>query len=89
MILKWEKLPQLQNQKLLREFPLREAHGGNFVHVPWSRADLHAFTTNFPKLKGEPEKWYKEVQRLATISQMRRIDFDLLFEIVVPSDLRA
>ena len=68
-------------------FPLREVHGGNYVHVPWSRGDLYSFTTNFPKLREEPEKWYKEVNRLAKSSKMLFHDLDLLFKMVVPTNL--
>ena len=48
---------------------------------------MYSFTTNFPKLRGEPEKWYKEVNRLAKISKMLWRDLDSLFEIFVPTDL--
>ncbi|XP_078521703.1 uncharacterized protein LOC144790958 [Lissotriton helveticus] len=38
-------------------YPLREVANGNYVHVPWSRGDLAAFTTSFPKLRENPVEW--------------------------------
>ena len=74
---------------VVTEFPLIEVHGGAYVHVPCQRSDLFAFTTNFPKLREEPYKWYTEVERMVTILKVLWTDLSTLFESVVPKDLWA
>ncbi|XP_078524946.1 uncharacterized protein LOC144798040 [Lissotriton helveticus] len=68
-------------------YPLREVAHGGYVHVPWSRGDLAAFTHTFPKLRESPVEWYKQVERFVKISKVLWIDLNTLFDIVVPSDL--
>ncbi|XP_078521675.1 uncharacterized protein LOC144790911 [Lissotriton helveticus] len=68
-------------------YPLREVAHGGYVHVPWSRGDLAAFTNTFPKLRESPVEWYKQVERFVKFSKVLWIDLNTQFDIVVPSDL--
>ncbi|XP_078521908.1 uncharacterized protein LOC144791121 [Lissotriton helveticus] len=71
----------------MEAFPLREIANGSYVHVPWSRGDLAAFTNSFPKLRENPVEWYKQVERFVKISKVLWLDLNTLFDIVVPGDL--
>lgn len=72
----------------VENYPLREVRGG-YVHVPWGRGDIAAFTNEFPRLMEKPVEWYKQVDRFVKISKVLWVDLNTLFDIVVPGDLWA